>query len=100
MRYFVLLKAGSKIESGDFFYSSKGVFERFEHAVRTAMNLWKMDERTMREYAQNCFFLIAEHRLLKGVPKLSDDNRCQPVRCWYWNPMEDDFFYPYEYKSD
>jgi hypothetical protein len=96
MRMFVLSRAGRKLEDGTFFFGTRGIFDSFQNAAQTAMGLWKLDERTMREYADRVFFIISEHRVQKSQAKINDNNRCAPLRRWYWVPTEDAFFYPYE----
>lgn len=84
------------MDTGDFFFGTRGIFDTFQHATQAAMDLWKLDERTLREYTDRCFFTITEHRMMKSAPKISENNRCMPIRRWYWVPTVDAFFYPHE----
>lgn len=84
------------MESGQFFFGTRGIFDNFQAASKAAMDLWKFDERTLREWTDRCYFVITEHRMLRSAPNITEDNRCRPLRRWYWVPTEDQFFYPYE----
>jgi hypothetical protein len=91
---FVLTRQGKLLSNGDFFYSTRGIYERFQDAVTAAQGLWRLDRYAMSECAEKVMFTISEHRVQKTIPRVDDNNRMAPLRRWYWVPTQDSVFFP------
>lgn len=94
MRYYVLTRQARSLSDGDFMFSTRGIYESFQDAADAARELWKLDERTMREWSDRAMFMISEHRIAKYPPRVSHDNRLAALRKWYWAPTKENVFFP------
>lgn len=96
MRYYVLSRAGKSLVDGEFFFSTRGIYESFTLADQAARKLWRLDEHAARECSEGMMFMIEEHRLARHVPRVDRDNRLAPLRKWYWVPTKEAHFFPME----
>lgn len=94
VRCFVLARMGRMLSNGEFFFSTRGIYDSFQTAVFVAQDLWKLDERTMREWATDVMFTISLHRIMKANPRVTPANRQAALQKWYWVPTKEAVFFP------
>lgn len=96
----MLSRTGKNLADGDFFFSTRGIYDSFQNAAAAASKLWKLDELKAREWSDAMLFMITEHRLTKWSPRVNSENRLAPLRKWYWVPTKEKHFFPMEDVKD